>query len=474
MSALAQKAKQMSLNTALVSYIINHQPALIHTDFSREIFMIPDRMVGEYVSEAGEDIHFTITSPSPLYEGKLFVYDGMFYGVTSFVRTDDHQSDDKVYAVVGEKTGIKYNVKENTALCRPQDTMILNPGDIANYQEKNPLDTTVGIFIANYLFLVYPFGDKINYLNEEFTASKLEKLISPPLLDGRITSEEVKNKYINALSLFGQSNEIICPNISEKTVTVPKAITDLREKLVKENRAALEAGDASVMSEIEKQLITAYREYLKGDPSLHFLLKKKYFDVTLKKLFLTQGMTEIFGSPGKFTFIDNPMGKGWKQDDLPTIFNEVRSGSYSRAVETANGGVIAKLILRVFQDTRIAIDDCDTARGEHVHTTPGILKDFVGNYVIEKNGANTCLTDDNLTTFEGRDLVIRTPGYCQATQGFCARCFGYTFEVLGQKAFAPVANDFARNQTTSSLKSMHGKSHSTVDVSDVDRYLVGV
>lgn len=459
--------------TPLIKYILSHQNVLIQTDFMREIFMIPDRMVGEYQSESGSDIIFQITTLSPLYKGKLFVNNQMFYAIKEFKHKSRLLDDTKVYDVTAERISVLHDPKENVALCKPQDKFILQPGIIANFSKGEPIETTIGVFIANYLFLVYPFNDKIPYLNEEFSAAKLEKLISEPLLKGIITTEEVKDKYINTLSLFGQSNEIICPNISEKTITIPQSITDLRNKLVKENRDALLAGDASVMSDIEKQLIAAYREYLSGDPSLHFLLKKKYFDVTLKKLFLTQGMTEVFGSPGKFTFIENPMGNGWEVKDLPAIFNEVRSGSYARAIETANGGVIAKLILRVLQDTRIAIDDCGTVRGEYVKATPQNLKDFIWNYVINKDGTTTLLTENNLSTFVGQTITIRTPGYCQASEGFCSKCFGYLFESLGQKAFAPVANDFARTQTTNSLKSMHGKSHSTVDISDLNKYLVG-
>jgi hypothetical protein len=463
----------MASRSPLIEYIITHQDSLIQIDFAKELWMIPERLVAELDSaKLGDKDAFYISTPQPLYKGKLFVYGQKFYGVDAFERVDDRHQEYPAYHVTAVDTGIIYDPKENIALCTPQDTFTLNPGEIVNFTGDTPIETTLGIFVANYLFLCYPFGDILPYYNDTISTAKLEKMISIPFIEGRIKTSDVKQKYINTLSLFGQSTEIIVPGISEKTITIPQSIHDLRHKLVSDNKAALEAGDASVMSMIEKQLIDAYKEYLKGDPSLHFLLKKKYFDVTLKKLFLVQGMTEVFGSPGKFTFIDNPMGKGWNLKDLPAIFNEVRSGSYSRAVETADGGVIAKLILRVFQDTRIAVDDCGTTRGEHIHATPDNLKDFIWNYVIESPEITSLITEENATSYVGRNLVVRTPGYCQATQGFCAKCFGRLFEVLGQKAFAPVANDFARTITTNSLKSMHGKSHSVKDVSELNRYLI--
>lgn len=457
----------MTNRPPLIEFLIKHQSSLIMIDFVKELFMIPDRMMAH---KSSGDI-FEIETSSPLYKDKLFVYDHEFYSIVKYERIDSRDKEHKTYKVTGTRTFIPLPDTLDP-ICTSTDLFTLYPNDIVNYTGDKPIETTIGRFIANYLFYVYPFGSSIPYLNEEFTASKMEKQISIRLLDGSISTQQVKDKYINALSLFGSSPEIMCPNISEKTITIPPEIHDLRDKLVSENREALERGDASVMSMIEKTLISKYKEYLKGDPSMDFLLKGKYFNVTLKKLFLTQGMVEVFGSPGKFTFVEQPMGSGWKQKDLPVIFNEVRAGSFARAVETADGGVIAKLILRVFQDTTINIPDCGTTRGEHVHGDKNILKEFLWNYVTHPDGSTTLINDTNIDEFVNKDIVIRTPGYCQHNDGFCAKCFGGLFESIGQKAFAPVANDFARQQTTQSLKSMHGKSHSTVDINDLNRFVL--
>lgn len=464
----------MTTRSPLIEFIIKHPQVLLNTDFLREVWMIPERMFAHSLDNNNDIPRFEIKTLSNLYSGKLFVFGNLFYAVSSFERIDDRSSELKTYQVFANETGIVHDSNESVPMCSPQDKVVLQPGEIANYSEGPPLATTLGIFIANYLFFVYPFDDVISYLNEEFTSGKLEKRISIPLLEGKISTKAVKDRYINALSLIGQSNEIICPNISEKTITIPDHINQLREKLVAENIDALRNGDASVMSDIEKTLITEYKKYLEGDPSLHFLLKSKYFNVTLKKLFLTQGMTEKFGTPGKFTFIDQPMGKGWKIENLPDIFNEVRQGSYARAVETANGGVIAKLILRVFQDTRITIADCKTKRGEHIHADKNQLIDFMWNYTIEPDGSNKLITEESIPDFIDKDIIVRTPGYCQAERDFCAKCFGKLFEDLGQKAFGPVANDAGRHHTTASLKSMHGKSHAVVEISDLNNYLTGV
>lgn len=462
----------MSDKTPLIDYIIKNPRVLINTDFLREIWMIPERTIASSKKMENGSSVFEVSCLSDLYIGKLFVFENMFYAVKTFQRIDNRNTEYKTFRVSGENIGVIYDDKEQLALCTPQDVFTLEPGDIPNYTDQISIKTTLGRFSANYLFFVYPFGETIPYLNEEFTASKMEKRIVIPLLENKISVSSVKDKYINTLSLIGQSTDIICPNISENTISIPPEITNLRKYLIDKHKDALAAGDTSVMSEIETTLINKYKEYLKGDSSLHFLLKKKYFDVTLKKLFLVQGMVETFGSPGEFTFVDNPMGNGWKVKDLPVIFNEVRQGSYARGIETQNGGQIAKLILRVLQDTRITMDDCGTNVGEPIKGNSEQLKDFEWNYVINSDGSNTLITQNNIDELAGKDLIIRTPGFCKSPQGFCAKCFGKLFEVIGQKAFAPVANDFGRTQMTNSLKKMHGVSYTTVDVSDVNKWLI--
>ncbi len=462
----------MTTRNPLFDYIIDNQSVLLNIDFLKEIWMNPERIFADDIISQGDNPVFKITCPGYFYKGKLFVYENEFYSVVSYRRIDDRSSENKIYEVSGTKINVKYNKGETKPLCTPQDTFTLNSGEILNYKNSQSVETTIGRFVSNYLFLVYPFKDNIPYINTEFSSSKLESVISDALVSEKITARDIKDRYVPTLSLIGQSNDIICPNISEKTITIPPHIHALREKLVKENKEALLKGDASVMSDIEAALVKAYKEYLEGDPSLHFLLKKKYFNVTLKKLFLTQGMVERFGSPGQFDFVENPMGNGWKIKDLPIIFNEVRHGSYSRAIETQNGGVIAKLILRVFQDTRISIDDCKTKRGETVFASRDNLKEFENNYMIAPEGKNILITSDIMGTIPETNITVRTPGYCQAEKGFCSKCFGHLFEVVGQKAFAPVANDFARVITTTALKTMHGKSHETIEIGDLNKYLV--
>lgn len=459
----------------IIKYIIEHQSTLLHIDFSREIWMIPDRVSGRKIGVSGNYPIFEIDVEGDMYRGKLFEFEGSVYGVGEFDRIRDDSDDVIRYRVVGEPTDIEFP-KDAEPLCRPTDKFTLYPGEIKNFKESQAVETTIGRFIGNYLFLVYPFGDAIPYINEEMNADRIADEIGTRLVNGTLgpnAVSNIKDKYGSTLFLFGQATDMFCPNITEKVISPPKEISELLKRLVEENRAALDAGDASVMADIEAKVISEYKKYLKGDPAEDFLLKSKYFNVTLKKLYLAQGMTEKFGSPGQFVFIDQPMGEGWRVKDIPAILNETRQGSYQRAVETANGGVIAKLILRVFQDVRIVMADCKSPIGETIDGTAGQIREFIGSYAINPDKSLTLITEENQASFLGKPLVVRTPGYCKSEKGFCAKCFGHTFEVLKITSLAPEFNNFAKTQTTNSLKSMHGKSHKVVDISDINRFLVG-
>jgi hypothetical protein len=455
----------MSRST-LFEHILSHREVLLQTDFIREIWMIPDRMIAQKADQG-----YVISTSSPMYPSRLYVQDGVIHALDTYTRIDNRETDVALYRIEGTSLDIPHDPDTSTPLCTPQDEFILKAGEIENYPTGPDLDTTIGIYVANYQFFVYPFGSTIPYYNDEFTSSKMEEMVSTPLRAGLISVRDVKDRYINSLYTFGQATEVICPNITEQTISIPQHIHDLRERLIEENKAALEAGDAAVMSEVEGKLIAAYKKHLEGDPSLHYLLKSKYFNVTFKKLFLVQGMTEKFGSPGQFVFIGNPLANGYRIKDLPPIFNEVRQGSHARAVETAEGGVTAKQILRVLQDVRLTIPDCGTTRGEHIHATKEQLKDLKWNYVIAADGSTVVIDDTTMNSFLGKDIVVRTPGYCEAEDGYCNKCFGKIFEELDPGAFAPIANDVGRHHITMSLKTMHGTSHSTVDISDLNKFL---
>jgi hypothetical protein len=455
----------------IVEHIIRHPESLIYIGFNKEIWMIPDRLLAD-VRTSPTELKFELAMRVAPYRGKLFVHDGMFYAITSWERTDDRSTDSRTYTVEAIETGVPHDSSEKFPLLRPSDVIEIRPGEIMNYKGGEIIKTTVGRFVANYLLLCYPFGETVDYINEEFSAGKLEGLISKLILSKKISPRVFKDKFVNTLTLHGHTTEMFCPGISAKVITVPDHVKNLLIRLVEENKEALEAGDSSVMSDIEKAVISAYKDYLKGDSSLHFLLKSKYFAVTLKKLFLTHGMVEVFGQPGKFVWVTQAMGSGWKKKDFSVICNETRQGSFSRAVETQFGGVIAKMILRVFQDVIIGLADCGTSHGEPMLGTPALAKEIENSYQILPSGESSLIDASTAKSLVGKKFYLRTPGYCEAEGGYCSRCFGYIYEEHGQRSFATLANDFARNQTTASLKKMHGVSHSTVDVSDLNKFLV--
>lgn len=453
----------VSRNTSIGAYVASHLESLLYRDYLIELFTHADRVpLVPKTPTTG-----TVTTPSPLYEGKLVAYDNRLFRIESFQILSKTEDDDTVYDVVVSPTGI--DIPKDNLLCVPTDPVYLSPGMIANYTKGETIETTIGLLLLNYLVLANPYGDIIPYKNEIWKSGKLQDEIGDLLLNKKVTVAQVK-KSNNNMFFFGQMTEVFCPNLTKKALTTSDKIPALKKKLLAENADALAKGDSVTMANIEAQLIAADKEYLKDDPASLFLIKGKYWNIVRKKLFLTHGMVERFGQKGVFDFVPNSLEEGWTQDAVPVIFNETRSGSYSRAMETADGGARAKEILRVFQNTRVVENDCGSKKGLTVLFAPYNSSEYIYRYALI-GGKLVEITNENHKSFHGKAVSVRSPQYCKSENGLCYTCVGKLFQSLGQDEFATVVQSLASAFLTKSLKKTHGTSVGVYTIKNLNDYI---
>lgn len=321
----------------------------------------------------------------------------------------------------------------------------------------------------NYFLLVYPFNDLVPYWDAIWSSGKLEGIISDLIIQKKVTVDQV-NTFVENMYFIGHSPEFVSPNLSEKSLSTSPDINKKKDELWEKYGPAIEAGDAVAMANFEQELIQFDKDYLGDDEAMRYLLKGKFFNVVRKKLFLTHGMVESFGTKGQYSFIKNSLEQGWTEDSFPVIANEIRAGSYSRARETAKGGEDSKFILRVFQNTRIVEQDCNTKRFFAVSVRPDIAKDYLyRNYI---SGDGSVKTVDENTPIAGKIMKFRSPLFCNTQGGYCFTCMGKLFETTQQKVLASSIQNLSSSFLTMSLKSMHGLSIKTVDVSDINSFLL--
>lgn len=353
------------------------------------------------------------------------------------------------------------------------EALPLKAGEIGNL--KVDLVSTYGNALFNEMVLVYAFGDKLPYQVGEVSAGKVEKLIERHLVDDpeegvtlapdAIPVSEYK-KFSEAMFALAGFTQLCVPSATPRTMTTDPRIAQRRAELLEQYSDRLH--DPVVQSMIDQELIAMDKAWVEGDDGMGFYIKDKSFNVVRKKMFIYQGSEKGFDIQGDF--IPQSLEEGWDPKFLPAMANSLREGSYNRGSLTALGGVAAKYNNRVFQNTRITEPDCGSPYGLTVTVTQLNHRDFVSSYIARPTSAPIELTDENIGSYIGKTIKLRSPVYCR-TEGanFCATCMGKAL-AEAPDAIGAMAGSIGSTFMYIMLKAMHGKSLSTAKF-DLDSHL---
>lgn len=340
------------------------------------------------------------------------------------------------------------------------DTLTIGPGDIPNL--KKEITTTYGTLFVNWVCLVYPFGDKIDYLEGRINIGQIEKIIEKRL---RATPEgdgprdpqwlyvDEYQRFNEAAFSLGGYTQLCVPSATAKTMTTDPRIAQRRKELIEKYRDQL--SDPVIQAKIGDELIAMDREWLKGDPGEGFYIKDKSYDVIRKKMFLLQGQESGFGQSSPL--IETSLADGWDVNNLPAMGNALREGSYSRGFLTALGGEATKFNYRIFQNTTVGEEDCGSELGLPTVIRSSEAKSYISSSVIDK-GKVVELTDENIHKYVDVPVLLRSPVYCH-TPGvnFCAVCMGKKIAST-PTAISTYCADIGSLFQNLEMKKMHGVS----------------
>lgn len=447
-----------------ISYLIKYPSALRQRHTLIDIFTEVERVE----IDKNDDDSFSLELHQDPFIGMLVTYKGDFYAITSY-KEAELGAESSLYRLEVEPLGFKDTGKK---LCSPTDTFTLRRGDIINFKGEKPIETTVGRFIVNYLLLVDPFGDLIEYQNKTFKGAKaLETLISDNILAGKITAPQ-ERKYGANLLFLCSNPEYFAPSLTKKVLTTGEHIKKRKKELLEQYKDEIAAGDVVVIAKIEKELVDLDKEYCKGDPSMVFLMKSSYFSNIRKKLFIIHGAIPSFGKKGDYDFIPNSLEEGWTTEDYSKIVNEIRDGTYSRSTEVAKGGEESNFILRIFQNTRITEEDCGVKHGLDMHIHETNYKDFIDRYYLE-NGKTEIITPQSAKSLIGKTITLRSPMYCRGKDGgVCYKCTDKRFGETKQDTLATIMNTLGAMFSTLALKKVHNTTVSSTRLKDIDTYVL--
>lgn len=367
---------------------------------------------------------------------------------------------------------------EERGLFQYKDGVALQKGDIANLDRD--IETTVGRVLQNLIMLVYPFGDKISYINKRFMPRDIEGIIKDRLVDTPI-GEVGRNKesiyvdeyirYSDACLFLSQLCQICVPGVTEKAITAPPGgreyLSGLMDRAVRDGRSL---NDPATIADIGQEMEKYDLSYLQGDRSLGFLInKKKDLGIVRKKMFLLYGFDKGLDETSDVDFIDRPLSEGIDYSRIDSYINGSRSGSFSRGAETQLAGVSVKEMLRASSNENIAIEDCHTDLGMRITLTEDNISTYRGFYCFYQ-GKEIKLDDDNRDMYLGKTVDMRSPAYCRCEgTSRCARCCGPHLS-LHQTGISSAVADMGSVFLNTLMKAIHGKQLMTTEL-DMDTLL---
>ena len=132
---------------------------------------------------------------------------------------------------------------------------------------------------------------------------------------------------------------------------------------------------------------------------------------------------------------------------------------------TQKGGYEGKKMLAGFQT--LSLDKKDTDCGSTKYLKVLLTKELKDYYIyryIKKGNSLVLLTPDNIDSYIGTYINLRSPMYCKDTKGFCNKCAGEYFYMLGIKNIGLLSNKISSLAVNSSLKAFHDQSIHTREI----------
>ena len=322
-----------------------------------------------------------------------------------------------------DEAGVKYTItdaSDKAPVFNAWDEVEVTKDTMANVAKKEK--TLFGIALVNAVVFAENCGDKIPFISGEIKDKQITKLLEDAFMKEEITPEELLAATQAVYWLPGLM-QLCVPSATPKTLIADKSIRTHRDKVIRENPEKMK--DATFVSKLEGELEQMDKDYLKDDPSMIFYIKEgKSFGVTRKRMFVMHGQEASIEGGNKLVTIPTSLEEGLNLDYWTQFNNSLRDGILKRGKETQLGGEIVKFLLRVFQGTVIAEDDCGTKIGWKVELKPEVERYLPGTYYLE-GGKTKPVTPDVISKYRGKSITLRNPGYCQTGKNnFCAKCMG--------------------------------------------------
>ena len=341
------------------------------------------------------------------------------------------------------------------------DETVLKPGESFN---KTQVRTTAGQIVWNKFIIESNFKDIVGYVNEAVDGGKMksiENILSEALLNDRIETAHMVQFLDDCQWLSKQFHLVICGSFTMETLKPNPKVVKERERLVKENKAALDAGDAITASRIENDLIGVAKKELAGDHGLDLYNSgaRGSFGNNYKNISVFRGPIYNPSTSG-FDIATTTFMEGIKKEELFMFGNGIVGGAYPKAIGTATSGYFSKQINAALQAVQADTpgSDCKTKRVLDVSLNKGNFNDFKYRYIVD--GGKLVLIDEEIgPKYFNKVVKMRSPQYCSNPNGkICSKCLGELYYKLKIKNVGLTGSRASSTLLNLSMKKFHDPS----------------
>ena len=351
--------------------------------------------------------------------------------------------------------------------CNPYDLITVPKGGYGIPGSKRgvntkPFTTTIGKLIFNKIYIqqnpsIYEQIGWVDNVVGKKSFGKLYKKLGYLLLEDKITKEDFK-RFIMSTQFTMSFIQFLSPSFTDNMLLCSKKINAKKAQLLKENKAALDAGDLVVQDRIQKELMEYAREIMENDPSMDTFNSGAggSFENNFKNMFIMKGTVRDPDPTKGYNFITSNYIDGVAETEYAALANSLAEGPYFRSKKTETGGYWEKLLLYATQHLRLLEpgSDCGTKRYIEEYVTENNVEELMYNYIIE-GGKLVELTSENKDKYIGKKVKMRYSSLCEAKDGICNKCGGNLWYRLGISNVGIITPQLASKLKNIAMKSFH-------------------
>lgn len=226
---------------------------------------------------------------------------------------------------------------------------------------------------------------------------------------------------------------IFCPSYSMNIIKPSKKIMELK----KDGLEKADLTELNQMVQFEDSLVAAAKKEMNKDLaySLYESGARGSFDNDYKNMSIALGPV-LNASTGEYRYVSNNYIDGMEKEDLVSMGNSIVTSSLPKSVGTAESGYKTKKFYAIFQDVVVGEKDtdCNSKMTLKVKLTENNADMYIYQYIVE-NGKLIELNDDNISSYIGKEVNLRSAMFCIDPDCICNICAGnrpYILQIKNQ------------------------------------------